>query len=67
MLSSDFIPDGRLFQMMGPEYVKLCLNISIYGLGVKNECVDDDLSVGTFSLQSYTANFSNQSYRQLYS
>ena len=49
MLSSDFIPDGRLFQMMGPAYVKLCLNISLYGLGVINECVDDDLSVGRLS------------------
>ena len=48
MLSSDFIPEGRLFQMMGPEYVKLCLNISLYGLGVISECTDDDLSVGTF-------------------
>ena len=49
MLSSDFIPDGRLFQMMGPEYVKLCLNVSLLGLGVIYECADDDLSVGTFS------------------
>ena len=25
VLSSDFKPEGRLFQMMGPAYVKLCL------------------------------------------
>ena len=49
MLSSDFKPEGRLFQMMGPAYVKLCLKISLLGLGVINEYSDDDLSIGTFS------------------
>ena len=50
VLSSDFKLDGRLFQMMGPEYAKLCLKISLWGLGVTNECPDNDLSVGKFSL-----------------
>ena len=51
VLSIDFKPEGKLFQTMGPEYVMLCLKISLYGLGVINECPDDDdLSVGMFSL-----------------
>ena len=50
VLSIDFKPEGKLFQIMGPGYVMLCLNISLYGLGVINECPDDDLSVGMFSL-----------------
>ena len=51
VLSIDFKPEGKLFQIMGPEYVMLCLKISLYGLGVINECPDDDdLSVGMFSL-----------------
>ena len=33
VLSIDFKPDGKLFQIMGPEYVMLCLKISLYGLG----------------------------------
>ena len=49
VLSIDFKPEGKLFQIMGPEYVMLCLKISLYGLGVINECPDDDLSVGMFS------------------
>ena len=43
-------PEGKLFQIMGPEYDMLCLKISLYGLGVINECPDDDLSEGMFSL-----------------
>ena len=51
VLSIDFKPEGKLFQIMGPEYVMLCLKISLYGLGVINECPDDDdLRVGMFSL-----------------
>ena len=50
VLSSTFDPEGMLFHIMGPEYVMLCLNISLFGLGVINECSDDDLSVGMFSL-----------------
>ena len=51
VLSIDFKPEGKLFQIMGPEYVMLCLKISLNGLGVINECPDDDdLSVGMFSL-----------------
>ena len=51
VLSIDFKPEGKLFQIMGPEYVMLCLKISLCGLGVINECPDDDdLSVGMFSL-----------------
>ena len=51
VLSIDFKPEGKLFQIMGPEYVMLCLKISLYGLGVINERPDDDdLSVGMISL-----------------
>ena len=48
-LCSNFKPKGRLFHIMGPDYGMLCLNISLYDLGVINEC-SDDLSVGMFSL-----------------
>ena len=55
VLSIDFKPEGKLFQIMGPEYVMLCLKISLYGLGVINECPDDDdLSVGMFSLGKHS-------------
>ena len=50
VLSIDFKPEGKLFQIIGPEYVMLCLKISLYGLGVINECPDVDLSVGMYSL-----------------
>ena len=48
-LSCNFKPKGRLFHIMGPDYVMLCLKISLYGLGVINECSDDDPSVRMFS------------------
>ena len=50
VLFINFKPKGKPFQNMGPEYVMLCLKISLYGLGVINKCPDDDLSVGMFSL-----------------
>ena len=50
VLSIDFNPEGTLFQIIGPEYVMIGLKISLYGLGVINECPADDLSVGMFSL-----------------
>ena len=37
VLSIDFKPEGKLFQIMAPEYVMLCLKISWFGLGVINE------------------------------
>ena len=50
VLSIDLKPEGKPFQIMGPEYVMLCLKISLYSLGVINEYPDVDLSVGMFSL-----------------
>ena len=50
VLSIDFEPEGKLFQLMGTEYVMFCLKISLYGLGVIHECPDDGLSIDMFSL-----------------
>ena len=43
VLSIDFKPEGKLFRIMGPEYVMLCYKVSLYGLEVINECSHDDL------------------------
>ena len=42
-----FKHEGRLFRIMDPEYVMVCL-IFLYGLDVINGCSNDDLSVGMF-------------------
>ena len=40
---------GRLFHTIGPEYIKLCLNISFFGLGGMKLEEIADLKSGIFS------------------
>ena len=54
VLSSNFKHEGRIFHIMGTEYVMICLKIYLFGPRVINECSDDERSVGMFSLGKFT-------------
>ena len=49
---------GRLFHTIGPEYIKLCLNISFFGLGGMKFEEIADLKSGIFSSKILWLNIS---------
>ena len=57
-MSKFFSSEGKLFQTIGPEYVMLCLNISLLGRGVVKFEDTDDRKRGKFSLTALRLNIS---------